>query len=56
VRVLRDPRRRGAPTFTNLAKQTADRLQKLGYQQTPALVGPRPLLGKAIPWKKSRRG
>jgi len=55
VRVLRDPRRRGAPTFTNLAKQTADRLQKLGYQQTPALVGPRPLLGKPIPWKKPGR-
>lgn len=56
VKLLRDTRRRGRnPSFTSLAKQTAGRLKDLGYKQTPALVGPRPLLGKAIPWMKPTR-
>lgn len=55
VKLLRDPRRRGKPSFTALTRQTAARLQKLGYKQTPSLVGPRPLLGKPIPWTKPAR-
>ena len=54
VRLLRDLRRRGNPSFTALTKQTAERLQDLGYKQTPALVGPRPLLGKPIPWTRPK--
>jgi hypothetical protein len=56
VKLLRDLRRRGRnPNFTALTNQTAVRLQALGYKQTPSLVGPSPLLGKAIPWVKPKR-
>jgi hypothetical protein len=56
VKLLRDTRKRGRnPNFTALTKQTAERLEALGYKQTPALVGPSPLLRKAIPWLKPKR-
>ena len=55
VRLLRELRRRANPRFTRLAKQTAERLLKLGYKQTPALVAPRPLLSKPIPWTNPAR-
>ena len=56
VKLLRDTRRRRRnPSFITLVNQTADRLKDLGYRQTPALVGPRPLLGKPIPWTKPTR-
>jgi hypothetical protein len=55
VKLLRELRRRGNnPNFTALAKQTATRLDALGYRQTPALVGPGTLLRKAIPWAKAK--
>lgn len=55
VKLLRETRRRGGtPSFTSLIRQTADRLRDLGYRQTPNLVGPRPLLGRAIPWVRPR--
>jgi hypothetical protein len=56
VKLLRDTRRRGRnPSFTVLIKQTAERLTDLGYKQSPALVGPRSLLAKPIPWMKPPR-
>ncbi len=56
VKLLRDTRRRGRnPSFTALIGQTAGRLEDLGYKQTPNLVGPKPLLGKPIPWMKPPR-
>ena len=37
-------------TFKNLARKTAKELHDLDYDQTPALVGPAPLLQSPVPW------
>jgi hypothetical protein len=51
AKVLRKERqRRHNPTFLALSRLTAARLKKLTYEQTPALVGNRRLLGKPVPW------
>jgi metacaspase-1 len=43
------------PSFRQLVALTTRRLHALQYEQTPSLVGPRPLLGRPIPWD-TRRG
>ncbi len=52
---LRQSRRAGRnPSFHTLVQLTADRLRKLSYEQTPALVGPRLLLNRPVPWARTR--
>jgi len=56
AKVLREGRTRGKNSnFRALTKLTTDRLKALGYKQTPSLVGPGTILGKAIPWVKPQR-
>lgn len=51
AKVLRETRgERRNPSFRTLARETAARLRALSYDQTPALLGPRALLGRPIPW------
>lgn len=55
AKVLRESRDRGDnPSFRTLVRLTAARLRELDYEQTPALVGPRNLLGRPIPWVGGR--
>jgi hypothetical protein len=55
VKLLRENRIQGRnPTFATLAKLTAARLQALGYQQTPNLLGPSRRLSQPIPWIKKQ--
>jgi len=45
-------------TFQDLSQRTAEELHDLDYDQTPALVGPEPLLRANVPWgvmTKARR-
>ena len=45
-------------TFQDLAQRTGEELHELDYDQTPALVGPKPLLRANVPWgvmTKARR-
>lgn len=54
TQTLRDARNSGdAITFQELLDQTSERLSKLGYTQKPAILGPEPILGAAIPQFKS---
>jgi hypothetical protein len=43
-------RKAGSITFEKLVKQTGDRLRDLGYDQTPAILGPRKILKAKVPW------
>jgi hypothetical protein len=55
AKVLRETRGAGRnPNFQTLVAMTAARLDVLGYDQTPALVGPKSVLGRPIPWIKPR--
>jgi hypothetical protein len=55
AKALRESRNAGInPSFRSLARLTASRLRALDYDQTPALVGPRALLGRSIPWVRPR--
>jgi len=55
AKALRESRSAGRnPSFRTLAQLTASRLRALDYDQTPALVGPRRLLGRPIPWARPR--
>jgi hypothetical protein len=56
AKVLRESRSAGTnPSFRALVRLTAARLRALDYDQTPALIGPRAFLGRAIPWVKASR-
>jgi len=50
-------RRERTITFQELAEKTAEELHELDYDQTPALVGPEPILAQQVPWgaAKARR-
>jgi metacaspase-1 len=55
AKVLREARSAGRnPSFRTLVGMTGARLRALNYDQTPALVGPSALLGRAIPWVRPR--
>jgi hypothetical protein len=55
AKVLRESRTSGRnPNFETLVASTADRLDALGYDQTPSLVGPKPLLRRPVPWVRPR--
>jgi hypothetical protein len=53
AKVLRESRTRERnPNFHTLVASTANRLEILGYDQTPSLVGPKRLLRRPVPWVK----
>src|SRR5262249_21972578 len=55
AKVLRELRGAGRnPNFHTLMGATAGRLTALGYDQTPSLVGPTPLLRRSVSWVKPR--
>jgi metacaspase-1 len=55
AKVLRESRTRERnPNFQTLVASTANRLEILGYDQTPSLVGPKRLLRRPVPWVKPR--
>jgi hypothetical protein len=55
AKVLRESRTGGRnPNFHTLVASTAQRLEILGYDQTPSLVGPKRILGRPVPWVKPR--
>jgi metacaspase-1 len=55
AKVLREVRAKGNnPNFSSLTRLAAARLRALGYQQTPALLGPHAILRKPIPWTRPR--
>ena len=57
AKVLRQSRTGGRnPNFHTLVASTAQRLEILGYDQTPSLVGPKRILGRPVPWVKPRAG
>ncbi|PYN90944.1 MAG: hypothetical protein DMD87_00165 [Candidatus Rokuibacteriota bacterium] len=45
---------RSLAEFRTLVQLTAERLRRLDYEQTPALVGPSRLLGRPVPWVRER--
>jgi hypothetical protein len=53
-RILREHRAKGL-TFEQLTTQVTARLGKLGYEQTPCVVGPRKLLRQGVPFMSRRR-
>jgi len=56
AKALRAAEREGHhPTFRQLARLTADQLKSLKYDQTPNLDGPKPMLGRQIPWSGARK-
>jgi hypothetical protein len=55
AKVLRESRNQERnPNFNTLVASTANRLEILGYDQTPSLVGPKRLLRRPVPWVKPR--
>jgi hypothetical protein len=54
VETLRASRQRGRNlTFEQACRTTGERLAKLGYAQTPALLGPKSVLSRPIPWSRA---
>lgn len=55
--ILRRFRKQNRPlTFQRLLDETRKTLHTLEYDQTPCLVGPRPVLNQRIPWSKQSAG
>jgi hypothetical protein len=47
-------RQKGRISFKALCNETGKRLEKLGYDQVPAVLGPEKLLKQPVPWKTAR--
>jgi pimeloyl-ACP methyl ester carboxylesterase len=55
AKLLREARAAGSNlTFNRLTQLAAKRLNALGYEQTPCLVGPKRAIGIGIPWSRPR--
>lgn len=39
-------------TWQQLVKEATEKLQRMRYEQTPVVVGPKKIIGKPIPWKR----
>ena len=48
-----DRTQKSRPSFGQLARETKAKLKRLGYKQTPCLVGPKTRISRPIPWHPS---